>query len=218
MFKKHILPFFAFCFYKILQWSWRIEIHESDSVRQWRESGNSFLIAHWHGDELGILHLLKPYHVACIISTSKDGDIMNRAVQLLGAETVRGSSTRGGVGALKGILRLKKKGRRPSVAVDGPKGPIYEVKPGVFQISRMTKLPIVPISFFASRYKTFEKSWNKTRLPLPFSKVIIQWGEPMDALLKEDDPKSKKWADQLKIKLNQTKKQAFDRSAVKEVF
>ena len=152
-----------FVIYKILQWTWRIEVIESDDVRRFVQNNQLFIIAHWHGDELGILHLLKPYHVACIISTSKDGDIMNRAVELLGAKTVRGSSTRGGTQALKGIIRLKQEGRRPSVAVDGPKGPIYKVKPGVFQISRLTGLPIVPISFHASKYIEFKKSWNKSR-------------------------------------------------------
>lgn len=211
MIKKQILPFIAFVFYKLLQWTWKIEIYESESVKQWRKLNESFLVGHWHGDELGILHLLKEYHVACIISTSSDGDIMNRAVELLGGETVRGSSTRGGVGALKGILRLKKKGRRPSVAVDGPKGPIYEVKPGIFQISRLTGLPIVPISFHSSRVKVFDKSWNKTRLPLPFSRVIIEWGEPLPAISKEADPKDPLWANQLKNSINEVKRRCEER-------
>jgi lysophospholipid acyltransferase (LPLAT)-like uncharacterized protein len=203
-----IIPYLVFFVYKLLQWSWRIEVTESPAVAEFYKQKTPFIIAHWHGDELGILHLLKHYHVACIISTSKDGNIMNRAVELLGAETVRGSSTRGGTQALKGMIRLKKKGRRPSVAVDGPKGPIYKVKPGVFQISRLTQLPIVPISFHADRVFTFEKSWNKSQLPLPFARVSIRLGEPIPALGKADDPKSEKWALQLENDLNQVKKRA----------
>ena len=194
MLNKFVLPYLLFGVYKLLQWSWRITIIENQTIKTLVKEKKSFVIAHWHGDEMGILHLLKKYHVGCIISTSKDGDIMNRAVQLLGAKTVRGSSTRGGTQALKGIIRLKKRGRRPSVAVDGPKGPIYEVKPGVFQISRLTNLSIVPISFYASRQFIFEKSWNKSRLPMPFARVTIQWGEPMGSLQKADDPKDSHFA------------------------
>lgn len=168
----------------------------------------SFVIAHWHGDELGVLHLLKPYHVACIISTSKDGDIMNRAVRLLGGQTVRGSSTRGGAQALKGIIRLKKQGWRPSVAVDGPKGPIYKVKPGILQISRLAQLPIVPLSFYASKVFTFEKSWNKSRLPLPFSKVVIQWGHPLRPISKEESAKQDDLLTQVEQAINATKEWA----------
>lgn len=202
---KRALPYLLFCVYKLLQWSWRIEIHESEEMQQLMQNKQSFVIAHWHGDELGILHLLKPYHVACIISTSKDGELMNKAVELLGAETVRGSSTRGGSSALKGMLRLKSRGRRPSVAVDGPKGPIYEVKPGVFQISRLTKLPIIPISFAASKQHIFAKSWNKSRLPLPFSKVVIYWGKPIPAVTKQSDPRSPELALLLKQKIDEAK-------------
>jgi lysophospholipid acyltransferase (LPLAT)-like uncharacterized protein len=208
MLNRVIIPYLVFCIYKLLQWSWRIRVIESPEVKEYREQGKPFIVAHWHGDELGILHLLKPYHVSCIISTSKDGEIMNKAVQLLGAETVRGSSTRGGTQALKGIIQTKKKGRRPSVAVDGPKGPIYKVKPGIMQISRLTHLPIAPISFHSSRSHIFEKSWNKSQLPLPFSRVTIKWGPMIPPVKKTDDPKSEALSVQLEKALNQTKSEA----------
>lgn len=202
---KKLIPYLLYLVYRILQTTWRIRVHESTDVQTMVRDKESFVIAHWHGDELGILHLLKPYHVACIISTSKDGDIMNKAVQLLGGETVRGSSTRGGSQALRGIIRLKKRGRRHSVAVDGPKGPIYEVKPGVLQISKMTQLPIVPISFEASKVHVFKKSWNQSRLPLPFAKVTIFWGEPMSAVKRDQDAKSSFLAAELKQRINATR-------------
>ncbi len=207
MLNRVIIPYLVFLLYKLLQWSWRIRVFEAPEVTKMMSQNEPFVIAHWHGDELGILHLLKRYNVSCIISTSKDGDIMNKAVQLLGGETVRGSSTRGGTQALKGIIRLKKRGRRPSVAVDGPKGPIYKVKPGVFQISRLTQLPIVPISFHASRYHVFEKAWNKSRLPLPFAKVTIYWASPLAAVSKDQDPKAPELAERLEAAINQTKEQ-----------
>lgn len=203
-----VAPYLLFAVYKLLQWSWRIEIIESTDVKNFVKNKQSFIIAHWHGDELGILHLLKRYHVACIISTSKDGDIMNRAVELLGAETVRGSSTRGGSQALKGIIRLKKKGRRPSVAVDGPKGPLHQVKSGVFQISRLTDLPIVPISFEASRTHIFKKSWNQSALPLPFAKVRVFWGATMPAISRDDDARDDRLSRELAAKLFDTQKGA----------
>jgi lysophospholipid acyltransferase (LPLAT)-like uncharacterized protein len=208
MMNRVVIPYIVFAVYKLLFWSWRVRIIEAPEVTDMMRRQETFVIAHWHGDELGILHLLKPYNVSCIISTSKDGEIMNKAVQLLGAETVRGSSTRGGTQALKGIIRLKKRGRRPSVAVDGPKGPIYQVKPGVFQISRLTGLPIVPISFHATRFHRFAKAWNQSRLPLPFAKVTIVWGDPLPSVRKEQDPKDKTLSSQLKEAIDLAKERA----------
>ncbi len=82
--------------------------------------------------------------------------------------------------ALKGILRLAKEGWRPSVAVDGPRGPRHEVKLGVVEIARVLKVPILPINMACSRSFIFQKSWNKSELPLPFSKIVIQWGDPIE--------------------------------------
>ncbi len=211
---KPLIPYLLFAIYRLLYFTWRIKIIESKTVKEYLKNNSPFILAHWHGDELGILHLLKRYHVACIISTSKDGDIMDKAVRLLGAETVRGSSTRGGASALKGMIRLKKQGRRPSVAVDGPKGPIHQVKPGVFQISRLTQLPIVPISFFTNRGHIFKKSWNKSWLPLPFAHVTIVLGEPIPAVKSDDDAHSPLWANLLKDQLMQTRESAKKQAKV----
>lgn len=138
-----------------------------------------FVLAHWHHDEIAVIHMLKRYHVACMISLSKDGALIARVAELLGARVSRGSSSRGAIQALKGILRLSKEGWRPSVAVDGPRGPIYKVKPGVIEIARVIKAPIVAVSMCSSRSYISKKSWNKLEFPLPFSKVIIRWSEAL---------------------------------------
>ena len=124
---RKIAPWAGFLLYKSLYYTWRIRIDESPDLQRALKNKTPVIYAHWHGDELGILYLLKPYHVCAMISTSADGEIMDRVVRLLGATTSRGSSTRGGVSALRGILRLAQEGRSPSVAVDGPKGPRHKV-------------------------------------------------------------------------------------------
>lgn len=205
---RRLAPYLLFGLYRLLYWTWRIEVRETPEVKELVRQKKPFIVAHWHGDELGVLHLLKRYSIATIISKSRDGDLMNKAVQLLGGQTTRGSSTRGGSEALRGILGLSKKGYRPCVAVDGPKGPIYQVKPGVMQISRLSGLPIFPISFHASRCYIFRKAWSQTRLPLPFSKLTIQWGEPVGPLQRHDQPKDGGLARELALKLDLAKKKS----------
>ncbi len=151
-------------------------------------AGQPMVLAHWHGDELGILYLLKRYRAAVMTSTSRDGELMDSIVRRFGARTSRGSSTRGGVSALKGLLRLAREGWRPSVAVDGPKGPYHKVKPGVFEISKVTGGEIFPISVACDRAFEFKKAWNKTFLPKPFARVVCVWGDGLPPVTRDQDP------------------------------
>lgn len=178
-FLQPLVPYLAFCVYTLLKWTWRVEIHESEGLKKLLKEKGTFVVAHWHGEELGLLHLLARYHVACMVSTSKDGDIVETMIRLSGSRAVRGSSTRGAVQALKGIIRIAREGWRPSVAIDGPRGPRHEVKLGVIEIAKVLKVPVVPITMASSPRKIFEKSWNKIELPLPFSRIAVTWGEPI---------------------------------------
>lgn len=212
MFRKHILPFLVYGLYSLFKFTWRIRIVESPSftnaLAESDQKRRPFVIAHWHGDELGILYLLKKYRVAAMVSTSKDGELMAKVIRLIGGKTSRGSSTRGGASALKGILRLAKEGWRPSVAVDGPKGPLHKVKPGVFEISRLLKADIFPLSVATNRQLTFHKSWNKTFLPLPFAQVVVIWGDGLPAIRRDEDARSPELALKLEESLRDAKQQA----------
>lgn len=134
--------------------------------------------------------------------------MMAKIVQLYGAKTAKGSSSRGGVEALKGLIRLSKEGYNPAIAVDGPRGPYKTIKPGVFQLSRLSKARIYPAAVTFSKAWYFPKSWDKTYLPKPFSKVLIHWGEPMEAVEKSADPKSEELARKLTKQFEHSEKQA----------
>ena len=98
----------------------------------------------------------------------------------LGFKVVRGSSTRGGAGGLKGLIdAVAREGWNASLAVDGPRGPIYKVKPGVLKLAQQTQCVLVPGAAAASRRFVFKKAWNRCYLPLPFSRCVIVYGEPI---------------------------------------
>jgi lysophospholipid acyltransferase (LPLAT)-like uncharacterized protein len=206
MWRTRLLALLAFTIYSALRFTWRIRFIEPPEFQTALRSKGTLVLAHWHGDELGILHSLKRYHAAAMISTSKDGEIMNAVVELLGAKTSRGSSTRGGAAALRGIIRLSKDGWRPSVAVDGPKGPYHKVKPGVFEISRLIKGDIYPLTVAADRKFVFEKAWNKTFLPLPFARVVV--GPALPAIDKNTDSRDPELARRLEEALANAGQQA----------
>ena len=208
MFRNRILPLLLFLVYSSLRMTWRIRIIESDSLKTALRHQQPMVFAHWHGDEMGILYLLRRYKAAVITSTSKDGELMDTIVRLFGAKSARGSSTRGGVSALKGILRLANDGWRPAVAVDGPKGPLYKVKPGIFEISKLTGGLIFPIAVACDRKFIFKKSWNKTFIPLPFARLIVVWGDSLPAVPRDGDGRDPKLALSLENALGNAGQQA----------
>jgi lysophospholipid acyltransferase (LPLAT)-like uncharacterized protein len=203
-----VIPLLGVIVYRLLALTWRRQIIETVELKNALSSGRPVVLAHWHGDELGLLSLARRYRICAMVSTSKDGEIMNRVVQLMGGTTSRGSSTRGGTTALRGLLRNVRNGFRPSVAVDGPKGPLHQIKPGIFEVSKLLGAEIHPIAIEASSAWVFKKSWNKTFLPKPFAKVSFVWGAPLPALSKDDDPRDLRFKTGLEIQLHNAKRQA----------
>ncbi len=67
-----------------------------------------------------------------------------------------------------------------AMAVDGPRGPIAEAKEGSLALARATRSMVVPTGAAASREWTLERAWDKMRLPKPFSRVVLVFGEPCD--------------------------------------
>lgn len=207
-FRSLILGFIAFVFYRIMVWTWRIELHEPDRLKEHLKNKTPFLLAHFHGDEGPLLYLAGRYKLSTMISTSKDGEIMNVVYRLLGGRASRGSSTRGGVSALKGLIELSKQGSSCNISVDGPKGPIYEVKPGVFELSRILKSEIFAGGAYCESAWRFPKSWNQAYFPKPFARVVIVWTGPLGPMTKNDDPRSPELAKALQNQLFDARQQA----------
>ncbi len=205
MFRSWVLPFIGFLFYRLLSLTWRQVLIESEEMQHALKDKRLIILSHWHGDELALISIVGHYKICTMVSTSKDGEIMNRVLTWLGGATSRGSSTRGGVAALRGLLRNVRLGFRPSVAVDGPKGPIYKVKPGVFEISKVLQAEVYPVGVAVSSCWVFSKSWNKAYLPKPFARVVFSWGAPVPLLTKDQDPRDPNLALQLEEQLNKSK-------------
>lgn len=208
MFRKYILSFIVYVFYRTLSLTWRVRIIEPESLQIARKEKRAVVLAHWHGDELALISLARHYRLATITSTSKDGELMNSVLRMMGVKTSRGSSTRGAIQALKGLLRLAKAGRNCSFAVDGPKGPLHKVKPGVFELSRMIHGPIFSVGVSCDRAIHFPRSWNKTYLPKPFAKICFYWLEASAPVSKEQDPRNPDLALELEQSLREARLKA----------
>jgi lysophospholipid acyltransferase (LPLAT)-like uncharacterized protein len=136
--------------------------------------------AHWHGDELPLVPLFGGSGFAVMSSRSRDGEAMAKLLARFGYFVVRGSSSRGGAGGLKGLVdAVRQGGRSAAIAVDGPRGPVYKAKPGICLLAQSTGLPIVPAAVFASRRWEIPGAWNRGFFPKPFSKCVVVYGAPL---------------------------------------
>ena len=117
--------------------------------------------------------------LAILASHSNDGELVTRIAAPFGIEIVRGSASRGGSEGLRGLYRATRRGAPPLLMPDGPRGPQHEVKPGAVVLAQMAAVPILPLHFAASRVWRLG-SWDRMALPLPFSRVALRVGEPID--------------------------------------
>lgn len=207
-FRKYILPWVVLFVYRFFFWSWRTTLVEPLELKEALQNGDPIIFAHWHGHELAIVQLVKRYKLATMTSHSKDGQLIDFVIRKLGGATSKGSSSKGGIGALKGLIRLVKAGRPASMAVDGPRGPIYEVKAGVFELSRLCKAKIFPVGVAAENPVVFHKSWNKAILPKPFSKTAVVYGPSFGPIDSTTDTKSPELAKELAAQISDACQQA----------
>lgn len=171
-----LLPFFAAPIYWLYSRTWRLKITgDAQSVNQFVLGGDSCIYAHWHGDELVLLPFYAFHRLAVLSSLSADGQLMTNILRILGYRVYRGSSTRGGARGLIGLIRAVQSGAQSAVAVDGPKGPIYKVKPGVAELARKTGKPIICARCYVDRAWYIPRAWNKCFIPKPFAKIDIRF-------------------------------------------
>jgi lysophospholipid acyltransferase (LPLAT)-like uncharacterized protein len=141
-------------------------------------SGDRVIYASWHQRLFYHIHRLKTRRVRVMISQSRDGEYVARLINRLGLKDVRGSSTRGGVDALKDLARHMKNGANGGMIPDGPTGPSREAKIGTIILAHMTGAPIIPISWGADRCWVFN-SWDRFMIPKPFARISYYYGEPI---------------------------------------
>jgi len=142
------------------------------------EKTPQYILSFWHDHMLLMLHSRFRKPITVMSSSSRDGDLAVFVYGTFGVNAVRGSSTRGGGAALREFIRRARNGSNLVFTPDGPKGPPRVVKEGVIFAAQATGLPIVPVAFAAKRKKHL-KSWDKMIVPLPLSRVIYLYGEPM---------------------------------------
>jgi lysophospholipid acyltransferase (LPLAT)-like uncharacterized protein len=144
---KRFLPLLASLFVRALHATLRVRhVHQENLTHL-----PQYLMAFWHAHLLMMLHARYRRPISVLLSQSRDGEIMARVFHFYGADSSRGSSTRGGTAALRGLIRAARSGSNIVFTPDGPKGPPRVAKEGMIVAAQATGLPIVPVAFAAKK-------------------------------------------------------------------
>jgi hypothetical protein len=177
----YLISYSIFVFLKVMNLTYRFEFQNTEAISDASKENppTAYILALWHQNIMASILAHTDKKFSMLISQSKDGEYVAKVCQLFGHEPIRGSSSRGAISALIHSIRSLKSGKPSAVAIDGPRGPIYSIKPGVFEMARRAGVPIIPMTISAKSYWSFNKAWDKFRIPKPFTKIIIHYGEPI---------------------------------------
>jgi lysophospholipid acyltransferase (LPLAT)-like uncharacterized protein len=155
-------------------WMWTLRYtfcHLGPDIRpQNAKPGERFIYAFWHENLLLLAaHYGRP-NVWILISHHADGQLITEITGKLGFRAVRGSSTRGGVKAVRGMVELGKSDHL-AITPDGPRGPRRQVQSGLIYTAARTGLPI-SLAGIGFRRCWRAKSWDRFAIPYLFTRAI----------------------------------------------
>lgn len=159
--------------------TFRITVINDAPWTNYLQKGGSILLCGWHQQifpTLAYFGRFRELSPSLMISQSNDGDIGAGICRRAGWRPIRGSSSKGGLKALKHMIRELRSSRLAGHVVDGPQGPAGVVKPGTITLALAARAVIVPVSISADR-AWFFKSWDRFMLPKPFAGIRFTFGE-----------------------------------------
>jgi lysophospholipid acyltransferase (LPLAT)-like uncharacterized protein len=160
----------------------RVRVPREDAILRFVQSGRKGIAAAWHQRFLGVLGYVTKVRylsLSVMISRSRDGDWIAPVAKLLGLRPVRGSSSRGGREAMAAMVEDLATNPIAAHIVDGPQGPKGVVKAGLIRLAQLSGAAIIPVYISVDR-AWVARSWDRSLIPKPFSRVLVRFGEPID--------------------------------------
>ena len=140
----------------------------------------------WHDRIFAGAYFFRRRRIVIMTSQSFDGEYIARFIQRMGFGAVRGSSTRGAVGALVELTRLVRAGCPAGFSIDGPRGPRHVAKMGPLLLAKKTAQPVLPFGVNAESFWRLP-SWDALQIPKPFTRVNVSFAPPILVPAEADD-------------------------------
>ena len=174
-----IIAWVAYWLVRLLGPTLRLEVLGVHNALQIRNEGEPAIGAFWHRCIFPSIWTWRNRGIVVLNTVNFDGQWTRRVIERLGFGTAQGSSSRGGIEGLTALTQCLEQGRHVALTIDGPRGPRYVAKPGAVILARRTGKPISVFHIGMKSAHTFEKAWDKFRLPYPFSKAIVVIAPPI---------------------------------------
>ena len=179
--RARILLGLGFGLYRIWARTLRLRVEDPHGVIEFVRR-QPVIFAIWHNRLLMLPRVFDPSFPTRqsygLISASRDGDFIANWIERSGYGTIRGSSSRKGVIALRQLMDTLAADGNVLFTPDGPRGPLYEVSQGVIFLAQKSGAPIVPIHMeYSSCWRL--KSWDHFVVPKPFATLRAIFGEPI---------------------------------------
>jgi len=201
-FKITLAARFAWLMLNLLGRTVRLREIGSEHYRRLEGEGRGYIFTLWHGRMFIPIFIQRNRGIVAMVSQHTDGEIIARAVEMLGYKTVRGSSTRGGGKALREMVKLIKAGANGAMTPDGPRGPRGDFKEGSLILAQLTGAYLIPMTHACSKAKVFG-SWDSFMLAKPFSRVVAAYGEPVEVPRKLDEDGLAKMKSEMERRMNE---------------
>lgn len=172
-----LLPPFGAVLIRLLGWT----LHHEDigpPGSHADENPATRVYALWHRSLLGVAYHFRKRKIAILISPSFDGEWITRIIRYVGYTAVRGSSSRAGAAGLLGMRKALQHANYAAFTTDGPRGPVYIVKPGVIKLAQQVGGGVGIFYALPDRFWQL-RSWDRFIIPKPFSRVVIAWEPPV---------------------------------------
>lgn len=181
----------------------RIKNLNPEMDREIKEKPGGAIYTFWHSH---LFYLFYHYRFlnkfTLMISPSQDGELLAALVKLYGYPVVRASSYKNTIPGTRELAHLLKKDAKVIIIADGSRGPRHRAQVGSVQLARMTGVPVYTLSYDAHP-KHELNSWDRFILPLPFSKVTLNFGVPITVAPKADKDIIRQKQEELTDALNQ---------------
>ncbi|MGD8353706.1 MAG: lysophospholipid acyltransferase family protein [Pseudomonadota bacterium] len=175
----HVIPMLARGIIRAITWSVRIRCEGINVLDDLESEGRTAILAFFHGRQFLLTGFLAGRKLGVMASLSRDGELQSRVMAGFGFEVVRGSASRSGARGLIGLKNLMGRGYHATFAVDGPRGPIHEVKPGAVYLAKKTGAPVLALGASANPAHIFSRAWDHYLLPRPFARGAVVFGDPI---------------------------------------
>ena len=197
-----VVPYILYVLIFVWCWTIREFRKKTEAEDYFNNLSGSYILTLWHGRIFYLFYYLRrrpDFHL--LISPSLDGDLLAQLARLMGYSVIRGSTFKKAVPSARSLIKVLRSGEKIIIIADGSRGPRIKAKSGSIQIAGITDSPLIPMSYGATN-KIKLNTWDRFVLPLPFTRCMINFGQPITVPHRSDSNAVLKKQAELTVTLN----------------